>query len=86
VTEQEHREHARKRARERLGIKLTRNRLAAVRADILGGRATRIERATHLYFGDRAMYLVSICGRPARVVFCHQTKQVVTVMRRGVTL
>jgi hypothetical protein len=82
--EQLHREHARRSAKERLCLKLTRNRLASIRADILGGRATFLERTTA--YPTRAMYLVTICDVTARVVFCHAENAVITVMRRGVTL
>lgn len=79
-----HREHCRRRTRERLGIKLTRNLRATILADIRSGRATFLNR--DCAFETRSVYLVRVGTRTCRVVYCNRLDELITVMGRGRTL
>ena len=78
------RQHARRRAKERFGIKLTRNLRASLVADIRAGRAAPLDRDCHT--PTRQMFLVVIAHRTIKVVYDAQANDIVTFMRPGRTL
>jgi hypothetical protein len=75
------REHARRRARQRLGVNFTRNIRAATVADIRAGRAALLKEECR--GGTRTVHLVTILGRTARVVYCSELNDIITVLGQG---
>ena len=68
--------HAERRAYQRHGIDLTAEEYRALGNQIERQRATRVRKLTN----TRSEYIVICRGEPLKVVYSHQTKQIVTVL------
>lgn len=71
--------HAKKRAKERFGLKLTNKNHATIIASIQGGNATYIKEAHQ----NREMWLVTLLGRKIKVVYDPEKEEVITLMFLG---